>query len=93
MILTLNMEKEQKLLVDVVPLSRENFGISVAVVMAIVRQVKSSVVSLSDKPIWCSIFRKGHAIPLPSLNLVFSCVLANLHIKHVIREFLIHGMK
>ena len=37
MTLTLNMEKELKHRMDVVPLSRENFGISVVVVMVIVR--------------------------------------------------------
>ena len=75
-ILISNMEKEQRLLVDAVPLSRGNFGISVAVVMAIVKQVKLSVVSLSDKRNWFSISRKDHVIHLPSLSLVFSYVLA-----------------
>ena len=88
MILTLNMEKEQRLLVDAVPLSRENFGISVAVVMAIVKQVKLSVVSLSDKRNWFSISRKDPAIHSPSLSLVFSCALAmESHATNVIREF------
>ena len=37
MTLILNMEKEQKLLGDVGPLSRESFGILVVLVMASVR--------------------------------------------------------
>ena len=44
MTLTLNMEKELKHHVDVAPLSRGNFGISVVVVMAFARQAKLSVV-------------------------------------------------
>ena len=85
MTLTLNMEKELKHRMDVVPLSRENFGISVVVVMAIVRQAKLSVVSLSGKTNWFSISRKDHAIPLPSPNHVSFCVLV-MDTKNVTRK-------
>ena len=86
MILISNMEKEQRLLVDAVQLSRGNFGISAAVVMAIVRQAKSSIASSSDKPNWFSVFHKDHAIGFPSLNHVFFCALVMGH-KNVIRKF------
>ena len=53
-----------------------------------IRQVKSLVVSLSDKQIWFSISRKDHVIRSIIQNHVFYCVLdLEVSIILVIRKF------